>query len=88
MAKARMMCPFSNKLCEECALYRGRHYYLCFCEKYRGYAGETGEVTKVDVPHVPKASSKGKFEVPPVITTSAIDPFAPNREKSQEGGLV
>jgi hypothetical protein len=39
MAKTKMICPFSHKLCEECPLYRGRHYYLCFCDKYRGYIG-------------------------------------------------
>ena len=37
MAKTPMLCPFSERLCEECETYRGRHYYLCMCEKYRGY---------------------------------------------------
>ncbi len=37
MAKTSMLCPFSNKLCSECPLYRGRHYYLGSCQKYRGY---------------------------------------------------
>ena len=40
MAKIDMLCPFSKKLCQECPLYRGRHYYLCFQTKYRGYLGE------------------------------------------------
>jgi len=40
MAKIDMLCPFNRRLCDECPLYRGRHYYLCFCEKYRGYIGE------------------------------------------------
>ncbi len=40
MAKIDMVCPFTQRLCDECPLYRGRHYYLCFCEKYRGYIGE------------------------------------------------
>jgi hypothetical protein len=40
MAKIDMLCPFSKKLCRECPLYRGRHYYLCFSTKYRGYLGE------------------------------------------------
>ena len=24
------ICPFSGKICKECALYRGRHHYMCF----------------------------------------------------------
>jgi hypothetical protein len=40
MAKSKMLCPFSKKLCFECPQYRGRHYYLCFNTKYRGYLGE------------------------------------------------
>lgn len=40
MAKIDMICPFSKQLCQECPLYRGRHYYLCFSTKYRGYLGE------------------------------------------------
>jgi hypothetical protein len=37
MAKTPMKCPFNDKLCIECHLYRGRHYYLCNCKQYRGY---------------------------------------------------
>jgi hypothetical protein len=37
MAKSPVRCPFNGKLCIECHLYRGRHYYLCNCEHYRGY---------------------------------------------------
>jgi hypothetical protein len=40
MAKTKMICPFSGELCVECPQYRGRHYYLCFAKKYRGYLGE------------------------------------------------
>ena len=39
MAKQRMRCVFSGQLCRECALFRGRHYYLCFARTYRGYLG-------------------------------------------------
>lgn len=46
MAKINMLCPFNHKLCDECPLYRGRHYYLCFCQKYRGYIGESEEHAK------------------------------------------
>ena len=40
MAKTKMLCPFNRGLCGECAIYRGRHYYLSLCEHYRGYIGE------------------------------------------------
>lgn len=36
MAKVSMVCPFSNKMCRDCAIYRGSHYYLCFKKEYRG----------------------------------------------------
>jgi len=51
MAKIAMVCPFSQRLCDECPLYRGRHYYLCFCEKYRGYIGQSKEDTKPGINH-------------------------------------
>jgi hypothetical protein len=35
MAKISMTCPFSNKACVECAVYRGRHLYLCFEKGHR-----------------------------------------------------
>ena len=73
MAKIRMICPFSNELCKECALYRGRHYALCFCQKYRGYLNEPKEVTRLSSW---RANSDRKFEIPSEIITSAGDPFA------------
>jgi len=51
MAKIDMFCPFSHRLCSECALYRGRHYYLGFCKQYRGYIGESKENTKSGTIH-------------------------------------
>jgi hypothetical protein len=35
MAKVKMVCPISRGVCVDCAIYRGRHYYLCFAPKYR-----------------------------------------------------
>jgi hypothetical protein len=79
-----MRCPFSSRLCEECALYRGRHYYLCFCEKYRGYLGEPGEFAKQDPSFVAGARWNGAFEMPSIIRTGAIDPFVTDQESHQE----
>jgi hypothetical protein len=44
MAKSPVRCPFNGKLCIECTLYRGRHYYLCNCEHYRGYIKPNNKV--------------------------------------------
>ena len=82
MAKTKMLCPFSGNLCEECALYRGRHYYLCFCDKYRGHLADTGET--------PASLDSGlspmrKFEIPPIYARSAIDPFAIVMKEREEG---
>ena len=51
MAKTNMLCPFNYRLCEECPLYRGRHYYLSLCKKYRGYIGEPVRNTKSSTNH-------------------------------------
>ena len=45
MAKTKMRCPFNDKLCIECQLYRGRHYYLCACQDYRGHIKPKDEIT-------------------------------------------
>jgi hypothetical protein len=67
MAKTEMLCPFSDKPCQECPQYRGRHYFLCFQTKYRGYLGDCGEEIK------PKSSLTGsqpEFEMPPPLRPS------------------
>jgi len=51
MAKTNMFCPFTHSLCDECALYRGRHYYLGFCKQYQDYAGKSMENAKSGVLH-------------------------------------
>jgi hypothetical protein len=84
VAKTKMICPFSNKVCEECALYRGRHYFLCFCEKYRGHLNKPEKATKVNFPFLPGASPNLKFEIPTKIPTRAIDPFAIDPESRQK----
>jgi hypothetical protein len=51
MAKSPVRCPFNGRLCIECTLYRGRHYYLCNCEHYRGYikpVSKANAETKID----------------------------------------
>lgn len=69
MAKTKMLCPFSKQLCRECPQYRGRHYYLCYYTKYRGYLGgqenEAGKRSwsgridqKFEIPQLPSSSPK------------------------------
>jgi len=70
MAKTRMLCPFSGELCKECPVYRGRHYYLCFCQKYRGCLSKPGKT-----PPALRAGSNGKFEMPMIKLRSPLDPF-------------
>ena len=74
MAKEDMICPFSGKLCKECALYRGRHYYLCFSKEYRGRLEKPGGDTRKSSPGTSEAEPVKQIQVP-VKMSSAIDPF-------------
>jgi|PlaIllAssembly_1097288.scaffolds.fasta_scaffold3763229_1 hypothetical protein len=81
MAKEQVICPFSKKLCAECALYRGRHYFLCYCQTYRGYLGNQGK-------HGRQSFSRkdSNFEMPDIKTT-AMDPFLRMNEEDKEGEI-
>jgi hypothetical protein len=70
VAKKKMICPFSKGLCIECPQYRGRHYYLCFCTKYRGYLGEARDADAKG--H--KAKGEG-----PLLDVSKVIPQSPTR---------
>ena len=66
MAKDKVNCPFSNKLCKECALYRGRHMNLCYIPEYRGYLGVNRKPAVAESIGVPKniaAKSFDPFEI-------------------------
>jgi len=69
MAKVEMICPFSGAICKDCPVYRGRHYLLCFCEKYRGCLPEALK----DLP-MSKTGYNGKFEMPSLPTLTR-DPY-------------
>jgi hypothetical protein len=66
MAKDKMLCPFSGEMCRECPQFRGRHYYLCYYTKYRGYLGKAENKEKK------KTWSRGdeKFEMPAPLKPS------------------
>jgi hypothetical protein len=82
MAKTRMVCPFSNKLCKECPQYRGRHYFLCFHANYRGYLGDSGKKH----PHRAwQVESQPQFEIPLLLPPSpkwlAFNEFVERKRK-------
>jgi hypothetical protein len=79
MAKTKMLCPFSGELCKDCPVYRGRHYYLCFCEKYRGYLSESGKA-----PPALRTGTNGKFEMPVIKLRRALDPFTVALEENKK----
>lgn len=83
MAKEKMLCPFSKKACRECPLYKGRHYYLCYCSKYRGYLGSESK-TKRELAK-PAINKFKDFEMPPVLKPSpkwlVLNEFAEGEKK-------
>lgn len=80
-----MICPFSGRLCEECSLYRGRHYFLCFCEKYRGYLDGQRDAVGRTTSSAFRLSSPRRFEIPSLKIESAIDPFDIIIKEGKEG---
>jgi hypothetical protein len=74
MAKEDMLCPFSGKLCRECPLYRGRHYYMCFSKKYRGHLEKPGGNAKGANPGTSGVEYDDHFK-PLTKMPSAVDPF-------------
>jgi hypothetical protein len=74
MAKEDMICPFSGKLCRECPIYRGRHYYLCFSKRYRGHLEKLGGDISKGNPGTLEVEPVRQFRIPAKMP-SAIDPF-------------
>jgi hypothetical protein len=72
VAKTTMICPFSAMACKECGAYRGRHYFLCYCENYRGYIKPGKKSGRKDFwwrdPNL-------KLNVPLLNIQKSIDPF-------------
>ena len=62
-----MTCPFSNRGCTECAVYRGRHHYLSYSKEHHGSANLRKEHAKFRV-HSPSV----EFQV----LKSALKPVA------------
>jgi len=47
MAKHKILCPITGTTCIECAVYRGRHYYLCYSKAYRGSSFDPERIMKL-----------------------------------------
>lgn len=78
MAKTPMLCPFSGKLCRECPLFRGRHYFLCNNEHYRGY-----------IKPVVKPEEKKRFPEPDFDTLENLcEPWATNENGVKSGTKI
>jgi hypothetical protein len=84
MAKKEMICPFSGRVCEECPLYRGRHYFLCFCDQYRGHLNKTNDNGGTAKPLADGLWCMERFEFPQIKPRSAIDPFLMTETDSKE----
>jgi hypothetical protein len=53
MAKILMKCPFSSKACVECAIYRGRHFYLYSAKRYCGHERDMLQHSGMELPRTP-----------------------------------
>jgi hypothetical protein len=74
LAKKEMMCPFLSRLCKNCAIYIGRHYYLCFSANYRGNKDRKKSASNEAPGCDFNTNAKRPFEMP-ILKTGALDPF-------------
>jgi hypothetical protein len=70
-----MICPFLGKLCKNCAIYVGRHYYLCYSTNYRGYLGRRRGTSRAVAHRAFGLGTKKNFKIP-IIKTRVFDPFS------------
>jgi hypothetical protein len=71
MAKSKMKCPFSDRLCKNCSFYIGRHYFLCYKPDYRGYIKNNNKGKNKANKELHSVLS---FKIPQ-ISTNSFDPF-------------
>ena len=70
MAKHKIVCPFSGTACKECAVYRGRHYYLCYSAAYRGSSFDPERIRELKKAETPDEHGKN-FGMPEKIDVGA-----------------
>ena len=49
-------CPFNHALCAQCALYRGRHYYMNFHKQNPGYTDGQKKLIRINFQATEKAT--------------------------------
>ncbi|HOV90889.1 MAG TPA: hypothetical protein PKW07_09295 [Syntrophorhabdaceae bacterium] len=68
MAKYKMVCPITGGMCVDCAIYRGRHYYLCFSKDYHGTLMDANQIETLKSKNSTKRNET--FEMPGEIPLS------------------
>jgi hypothetical protein len=69
MPETAMACPFSRKACTECAVYRGRHFYLCFKKAFRACEWDMAKYCRVKF-RKPHGKNDNAFMIPEDFTIS------------------
>jgi|GEM_PF-314663 len=71
MAKVKMTCPISKGVCTECAIYRGRHFFLCFSKEYHGASLGANQIDELKAQYRKDNKVQDeKFGMPDGIQTS------------------
>ena len=66
MAKHKILCPISHTACTECAIYRGRHFYLCYSASYKGSSFDPERIRELKAAETKHGSDK-TFGIPEKI---------------------
>jgi len=70
MAKLGMVCPFSKTACKDCALFRGRHFYLCSAPSHPDFMWAWSKTTGYSRTR-PRGSGRLAVEKPPELPKSS-----------------
>jgi hypothetical protein len=73
MARVKMICPITKGPCVECAIYRGRHFYMCFSKKYHGVSLGAEQIDELKAQYKSKDNNDHdkKFGMPDDIQKSS-----------------
>jgi len=87
MAKTKMICPFSERLCKDCPIYRGRHYYICFKPDYRGYVKNAAgqEIKKVAFDKPVGSNINISYDILKFNPGHVYDPFVDDENEYEKG---
>jgi hypothetical protein len=73
MARVKMTCPISKGVCVECAIYRGRHFYMCFSKEYHGVSLGAEQIDELKAQYKSKDNNghDKKFGMPDDVQRSS-----------------